>query len=338
MSEQTEVPFQIQISLNNDQRALLLPSSEHVLSATNFTGLGKKQSGKVRDIYEQTDRLVLVATDRYSAFDRNLLLVPFKGEIVTQISRFWFEKTAHIIGNHVLGYPDPRVTVGKKCKVLPIEVIVRGYITGVTNTSLWKLYEGGQRDFGNFTLPDGLRKNQQLSQLVVTPTTKFEKHDRPLTFTDIVELGLINATTRDIVFETALQLFRFGQKLAETLELILVDTKYEFGITEDGEIILIDEIHTTDSSRYWLLSMYQERFEKGLELENFDKEYHRLWYDVNCDPYRDAILPEPPLNRQTEMVARNIYVYEKFLGKTFIPNLQRPILEQIQANLKDFKI
>lgn len=275
--------------------------------------------GKVRDVYDLGTSLVFVATDRYTAFDiHNLALVPHKGELVTAISHWWFDQTQHIIKNHVKSYPDPNVTWGEKYKVIPIEMVMRGYITGVTATSLWNTYSGGQRDFGNFTLPDGLQKNQKLPEPVATPTTKFEKHDRPLTPQEAVQEGLIDAKVWDQLQNLALRLFKFGQQKAAEKGLILVDTKYEFGTDEEGNIVLIDEIHTPDSSRYWRADSYEASLASGREPDNYDKEFLRLWFKQRSDPYKDNKLPTPPEEVLSEMTSRYIYVYEKLTGSPFL--------------------
>lgn len=243
--------------------------------------------GKVRDVYDLGDSLMMVATDRYSAFDRNLALIPHKGQMVTVISRWWFEQTKSIIKNHVKSYPDPNVTWANKYKVVPIEMVVRGYITGVTSTSLWHSYKAGQRDYGIFTLPDGLTKNQKLPHPVFTPSTKFEKHDRTLTPSEAVKGGLISQKLWDQLQDVALKLFSFGQKTAESKGLILVDTKYEFGLDEQNNLILIDEIHTPDSSRYWRADTYQKNLNEGREPDYYDKEFLRLWFKEHGDPYKE---------------------------------------------------
>ncbi len=223
----------------------------NILEKTTFKNLGEKYTGKVRDVYVQGDKIILISTDRYSAFDRNLALIPCKGQVLTQVSRFWFENTSNIVKNHVLDFPDPNVVVGKKCKVIPIEMVVRGYITGVTGTALWTLYSNGQRDFGDFTLPEGMKKNQKLEKPVLTPTTKAEDHDRPLTTADILKEEIVSKELWEKMSSTTLKLFQRGQEIALQHGLILVDTKYEFGLDENEELTLVDEIHTPDSSRYW---------------------------------------------------------------------------------------
>ncbi|MES2315387.1 MAG: phosphoribosylaminoimidazolesuccinocarboxamide synthase [Patescibacteria group bacterium] len=309
-----------------------------VLIETNFDSLGKKKVGKVRDVYEQDDKLILIATDRYSAFDRNLALIPFKGQVLTGITEFWFDNTKDIVQNHVIAIPDPNSIVAKKCTVLPVEMVVRGYITGVTGTALWTLYQKGQRDFGDFTLPEGMKKNQKLDRAVITPTTKFEAHDRPLTSKIILEEKMINKEVWDKVCDITLKLFVRGQELALKRGLILVDTKYEFGLTPEGEVMLIDEIHTPDSSRYWQADSYQERIDQGQEPQNFDKEFLRLWFKDNCDPYKDEKLPAAPIDMVAELSRRYIQIYEQITGNKFKANLGENILERIENNLKAYKI
>lgn len=295
--------------------------SKKALDNTDFHLPGQEAvyHGKVRDVYDLGDTLLLVASDRYSAFDRNLALLPHKGQLLTGISRWWFEQTESIVKNHVKGYPDPNVVWCAKYKVIPIEMIVRGYITGVTNTSLWHSYSQGQRDFGDFVLPEGLHKNEKLPSPVLTPTTKFEKHDRPLTPQEAVKEGLVDADIWEKLQTIALELFAFGQKLAESKGLILVDTKYEFGLDEHNNIVLIDELHTPDSSRYWRLDDYQEQIDKGEEPNNYDKEYLRLWFKARFDPYKDEEAPRPPQNVLEELTRRYTYVYEHLTGQKFVP-------------------
>src|SRR3989338_2485063 len=309
----------------------------NILEKTNFKNLGEKYVGKVRDVYNQDDKVILISTDRYSAFDRNLALIPRKGQVLTQVSKFWFENTKDIVQNHVIDFPDPNVVVGKKCAVLPVEMVVRGYITGVTGTALWILYQKGQRDFGDFVLPDGMKKNQKLDQPVLTPTTKFEAHDRPLTSKIILEEKIMVPEVWQKVSEITLKLFARGQELALERGLILVDTKYEFGLNEDGEVMLIDEIHTPDSSRYWQANSYKERIEQGLEPENFDKEFLRLWFKDNCDPYKDEKLPEAPADMVTELSRRYIKICEQITGLPF--KIETGDIEKrIENNLKKYEI
>ena len=309
-----------------------------VLEKTDFKNLGERRQGKVRDIYTQPDKIILVSTDRYSAFDRNLALIPFKGQVLTQVSKWWFENTKDIIQNHLIESPDPNVVVVKKCSVIPIEMVVRGYITGVTGTALWTLYNGGQRDFGDFTLPDGMKKNQKLEQPVLTPTTKSDDHDAPLTTKDIIEQKIVPPELWKQLSETAIKLFKRGQQLALEHGLILVDTKYEFGLADDGKLMLIDEIHTPDSSRYWQAESYQARIDAGQEPMNFDKEFLRLWFKENSNPYEDKVLPQAPADMIAELSSRYIQIFEQITGEKFNTDLETPILERIESNLKSYNL
>ena len=309
----------------------------NILEKTSFNNLGEKYVGKVRDVYNQKDKVILISTDRYSAFDRNLALIPCKGQVLTQISKFWFENTKDIVLNHVIDFPDPNVVVGKKCKVIPIEMVVRGYITGITGTSLWTLYQKGQRDFGDFVLPDGMKKNQKLDKPVLTPTTKSNEHDRPLTTADIVKEKIVSEDLWRKLADSALKLFTRGQEIALKHGLILVDTKYEFGLDSNGELTLVDEIHTPDSSRYWQAKTYKERIEKGLEPENFDKEFLRLWFKENCDPYKDEVGPKAPVEMVEELSRRYIQIFEQITGATF--KIEKGNIEKrIENNLKKYTI
>lgn len=306
-----------------------------VIRETNLQGIGERKIGKVRDIYIASDKITLVATDRHSSFDRIIAHIPFKGEVLNQISAFWFENTKDIVQNHVVSIPDSNVLVAKKCTVIPIECIVRGYITGSTNTSMWTLYKNGQRDFGNFTLPDGLKKNQKMDEPVFTPTTKSDEHDRPITPTEIVSEGILSKEMTDELERVAKAVFKRGQEIALSKGLILVDTKYEFGMDENGKLTLIDEVHTPDSSRYWKAATYQERIDAGLEPEYFDKEFLRLWFKDNCDPYNDAVLPDAPADMVAELSRRYIEIYETITGLPFNHDFNTPIMERITNNLKN---
>ncbi|OGJ00794.1 hypothetical protein A3G53_03605 [Candidatus Nomurabacteria bacterium RIFCSPLOWO2_12_FULL_44_11] len=246
---------------------------------------------------------------------------------------FWFEQTKDIIQNHVMRSPDPNVVIVKKCKVIPIECVVRGYITGITSTSLWTHYKEGKRDFGNFVLPNGLEKNQKLAEPVFTPTTKSDEHDRPITPAEIVAEGILTKELTAKLEVTAKALFKRGEEIASARGLILVDTKYEFGLDEDGELTLIDEIHTPDSSRYWKADTYNARFKEGKDPEYFDKEFLRLWFKDNCDPYNDKILPKAPPELVAELSRRYIEIYETITGKSFVHDFSQPIVVRITNNL-----
>lgn len=296
--------------------------------------LQNKKIGKVRDSYALPDKMVLITTDRQSAFDRVLAAIPFKGQVLNQTSAWWFEQTKNIVPNHVLSIPDPNVTVGKKCTVFPVEFVVRGYITGTTSTSAWVNYQNGMREYCGHTLPEGLKKNQKFDRPLVTPTTKSDEHDRLISPSEIVSENLMTQEEWDYVSGKALELFTFGQKIAAEHGLILVDTKYEFGKDADGNILLIDEIHTPDSSRYWLAGSYEERMNKNEEPENIDKEFLRLWFTKNCDPYNDAVLPAAPEELVVELSRRYIQLYEMITGQKFeFPDTEMPIAQRLQNNL-----
>ena len=308
-----------------------------VLKETDFKFLGAKKTGKVRDIYIQPDRLILVTTDRHSSFDRIIAHIPWKGQVLNQISAWWFEQTTDIIPNHVLAIPDPNVTVGKKCAMVPVEAVMRGYLTGVTDTAIWTRYLKGGRTFGGVTLPEGMKKNQKLSEPIFDPTTKEGGHDRTITPEQMIAEGLITKELFDEVRETATKLFLRGQEVAAQRGLILVDTKYEFGTDEKGNLVLIDEIHTPDSSRYWQIEGYDDAMAKGEQPKSFDKEFLRLWFKENCDPYKDATLPNAPPELVEELSRRYIQMYEQITGEKFVPG-GLPIIPRMEKNLKQYAI
>jgi len=300
----------------------LLVDALRILSEAHFPELPNYYRGKVRENYDLPDgSRIIISTDRLSAFDRILTCIPYKGQVLTQTARYWFEQTRDICPNHVIDYPDPNVVVGKRLNILPVEVVVRGYLAGTTGTSVLTLYKKGQREMYGITLPDGMRDNQILPEPIITPTSKeFDGgHDEPLTPTQIVEHGLLTKEQWQTLTNYAFALFARGQDIARKRGLILVDTKYEFGTDENGTIILADEIHTPDSSRYWLAGSYQDRFEKGARPESFDKDFVRAWVTERCDPYKDEI-PEIPsdLIEQTSKVY--IRAYEAITGTAFVPD------------------
>ena len=303
------------------------------LEGTEFPKLGKKYKAKVRDCYLQEDKIFLISTDRQSAFDRILASIPFKGQVLTQTSAFWFENTKDIIKNHVIDVPDPNVVVCKKLGVFPIEVVVRGYITGVTDTAAWTAYSKGGRNFCGNILPEGLKKNQKFNKPIITPTTKSEEHDEKISGDEIIKRKLLTKEQWDYITEKALKLFRRGTRIAAKNGLILVDTKYEFGFDNKGNIFLIDEIHTPDSSRFWIKETYNEKFENGEEPENIDKEFLRLWFKEHCDPYKDKVLPEAPEELVVELSKRYIQLYEMTTGKKFAAETG-DVTTRIEKNLK----
>lgn len=298
---------------NRDALEAALP---YCLTETNFK-FGTKYRGKVRDTYDLGDKLLLVTTDRQSAFDRILAAVPYKGQVLNLTSAWWFEQTADIVPNHLIIVPDANAVIAKKCKVFPIEFVVRGCITGTTSTSLWTQYNSGVRHYCGITFPEGLQKNQQLSEPVITPTTKETDHDRPISPKDIVSEGWMTQAEWEEASDAALRLFKRGVEIAAKQGLILVDTKYEFGRDADGHIMVIDEIHTPDSSRYWLAHSYAERFAQQKEPENIDKEFLRLWFKDHCDPYHDAVLPQAPQELILTLASRYIQLYEMITAKAF---------------------
>ena len=306
-----------------------------ILEETDFDFLGPKRTGKVRDMYECGGKLVLITTDRHSSFDRIIAHIPWKGQVLNQASAWWFEKTKDIVPNHVIAVPDPNVTVARKCTMVPVEAVVRGYLTGVTDTAAWTRYAAGTREFGGTVLPDGMRKNQQLPQPIFDPTTKEAAHDRTLSPADMIAEGFITQDLFNRVRGTALALFARGQGVAAKNGLILVDTKYEFGTDESGALVLIDEIHTPDSSRYWQRESYSARFSAGEEPQYFDKEFLRLWFRDHCDPYRDATLPPAPPELVQELSRRYIAMYAQITGTKFQYG-ETPILSRIERNLKAF--
>ena len=310
---------------------------DDVLVETNFPNLGEKKVGKVRDTYFSKDRVVLITTDRQSAFDRVLAAVPFKGQVLNQVSAWWFERTKHIIPNHVISIPDPNVLVARRCKIFPVEVVPRTFLTGTTSTSIWANYQKGQRQFGDITLPDGLKKNSKLEKTILTPSTKHEEHDRNVTTEEIISEGLVTKEDWERISDAALKLFAFGQQEAAKHNLILESTKYEFGKTLDGEIILADEIHTPDSSRYWLADTFEQRIAEGKEPDNIDKEFLRLWFAEHCDPYNDKVLPEAPQELVAELSRRYIMLYEMITGQKFEYDFSQSITDRITNNLAKLK-
>src|SRR5690349_16325192 len=320
-------------------KAALGAYAGYVLEDATIPELPNHYRGKVRDNYDLPGgRRIIIASDRISAFDRNLAAIPLKGQVLTQTARFWFENTADICPNHIIEYPDPNVALCKRLTILPVEIVVRDYLAGTTGTSILSLYKQGQREMYGIRLPDGMRDNQKLPQTIITPTTKaFDGgHDEPLTEKDIVERGLLSAEQWQTVSDYALALFAKGREMARERGLILVDTKYEFGIDESGKIMIADEIHTPDSSRYWFLESYQGRFEAGERPESFDKDFVRNWVVARCDPYKDPV-PEIPADVVLETSRVYIDAYERITGQRFaLPDPSTPILERIRKNLVRF--
>ena len=310
-----------------------------VLEDATIPELPSHYRGKVRDNYDLPDgRRLIIATDRLSAFDLNIAAIPFKGQVLTQIARFWFDRTADICANHVIGYPDPNVLLCQRLDILPVEIVVRDYLAGTTATSVWSMYKAGRREIYGLRFPDGLRENEKLPHTILTPTTKARdgEHDEPVTAAEILESGMLTRAQWEEVSQKALALFARGREIAAGRGLILVDTKYEFGLASDGRILLADEIHTPDSSRYWFAESYPGRFAAGEPPDSFDKDFLRRWVAARCDPYRDPI---PPIPREIIAEAARIYVsvFETITGEGFtVAQPQTPVLERIRANLRRF--
>jgi phosphoribosylaminoimidazole-succinocarboxamide synthase len=307
-----------------------------VLDHARIPELPKPYFGKVRDCYDLPDgNRILISSDRISAFDRILAAIPYKGQVLTQLARWWFDRTGDICPNHVISYPDPNVVIGKRLDILPVEVVVRGYLAGTTSTSILTQYKAGVRQMYGHTLPDRMRDNQALPAAIITPTSKaFDGgHDEPLTADEIVSQGLLTAAQWEEVSTKALALFARGQKMAAERGLILVDTKYEFGTDAAGNILIADEIHTPDSSRYWIASGYKAAFKAGTRPPSFDKDVIRSWVGARCDPYKDAI-PEIPADMILATSKVYIDAYEAITGETFVPDLtgETP-LARVRANL-----
>ena len=303
------------------------------LEKTDFPELGSKYVGKVRDCYSKDGRRTIVVTDRISAFDVVLGTIPFKGQVLNQIAAYWFDATKQIASNHVISVPDPTVMVAAECQLLPVEFVMRAYLTGVTTTSIWHHYEKGSRIFCGHKLPDGMRKNQKLDKAILTPSTKAEKggHDQSVSRAEILAAGALSADDFDRAAEMCARIFAFGQSLAAQRGLILVDTKYEIGRRGDGSLCFIDEVHTPDSSRYWYADDYQARLDRGEEPRGLDKEYLRR---VLADQgYRGDGAP-PPLSDEVrcEAARRYIALYELITGKGFVPDFEEPA-GRIRRNL-----
>ena len=313
--------------------SLLRAQLGKTLDATDFPALGAKYEGKVRDCYTKDGRRTLIVSDRLSAFDVVLGTIPFKGQVLNQMAAHWFELTKDLVPNHVISVPDPTVMIATECQLLPVEFVMRAYITGVTSTSIWTHYKNGARTFCGHELPDGMKKNQKLPKALLTPSTKAEKgdHDKSVSRAEILEMGALSAADFDAAAEMCARLFAFGQAEALKRGLILVDTKYEIGRKPDGTLCFIDEIHTPDSSRYWYADDYQARFDKGEEPRGLDKEYVRR---TLAEQGYKGDGPPPKLTDEVRVEAarRYIQVCELITGRPFVPNAEEP-LARIKRNL-----
>lgn len=316
--------------ISQHELAELLPQA---LNETNLPLAGKKR-GKVRDWYDLPDgQRLIVTTDRLSAFDRILYRVPYKGQVLNQLSAWWFEQTKDIIPNHIISLPDPNASLVTKVDPIMVEVVVRGYITGVTSTALWYRYSLGEREIYGYTFPEGLRKNEALPQPIITPTTKAESgHDERLTVKEVVDKGLLDSKTWEEVQAAALAIFKRGQEIAAKAGLILVDTKYEFGRTPDGKVVLIDEVHTPDSSRYWKADSYRVSFAIGQESENFDKELVRRAY-IERGYQGEGTPPELAPQLWAAVSQRYMSIYEMLSDEKFVPG-EYPVEPRLRENLQ----
>ena len=306
--------------------SLIQQALAHPLDRSDFPRLGKKYEGKVRDNYSTPDgRRVIVVTDRISAFDNVLGTLPLKGQVLNHAAAFWFEQTAHIAPNHVLSVPDPNILIARECTPLPVEMVVRAYLTGSTSTSIWVHYERGSREFCGHHLPDGLKKHAQLPAPILTPSTKAPHgdHDISASREEILKISGMPASDFDTAAEMAMALFREGQRLCATRGLILVDTKYEFGKTKDGRIVVIDEIHTPDSSRFWYAQSYEPRMAEGRDPESFDKEYVRR-YLVDQGYRGEGPIPVIPDGVRVEATRRYLEAVDLITGVPFVPDLAEP--------------
>lgn len=312
---------------------MLREQCRHTVERTDLQGLGRRIEGKVRDSYVDGDRRTIVVSDRVSCFDVIVGTLPFKGQVLNQVAAFWFGRTRDIAPNHLIATPDPCVSVVRECRPLPVEFVQRGYLTGSTKTSIWTTYERGERHYCGHVLPDGLRKHEPLPRPLLTPTTKAEQgaHDELTSREALIESGAISAELYDRAADMCARLFEDGQRFAESRGLILVDTKYEIGVDADGELVVIDEIHTPDSSRYWYRDAYERAMSEGRDPEALDKEYVRRWL-VEQGYRGDGAPPPIPDAVRCEAARRYVEAYERVTGRAFEPDLREP-LSRIRENL-----
>ena len=306
--------------------ALLRDLCRRTLERTDFAGLGRRDEGKVRDSYIGEKRRTIVVTDRVSCFDVVVGTIPLKGQVLNQLAAFWFEKTRALAPNHLISVPDPNVSVVRELTVLPVEFVMRGYLTGVTSTSIWTAYERGDATYCGHVLPKGLKKHQRLPEPLLTPTTKAKKgdHDEVVSRAEVIERGLVSAALYDRAAGLAAELFRAGQAWAASRGLILADTKYELGLDEAGTLVVADEIHTPDSSRYWYAESYEQVMREGGDPRALDKEYVRRWL-VAERGYRGEGAPPPlPDDVRCEAAARYIEAYERVTGQAFVADTEPP--------------
>ncbi len=321
----------------------LRPFLQTTLDATDFASLGAKYTGKVRDVYSQEKRSILIATDRQSAFDVSWCSIPLKGQALNQISAWWFQQVKDVMPTHVIAVPDPNVMVVQRLEMFKVEIIVRAYMTGSTGTSAWVNYAKGVRHFCGNILPEGMVKNQKFKTPLLTPTTKGEI-DELIDPAGILERKLTTKTQWDEISDRALALFKRGQEIAAQRGLILVDTKYEMGVDSEGTITIADEVHTPDSSRYWVASSYEERMAQGMEPESLDKEFFRLWLkEQGFDPSSlsssgQVKKPEITDHVRMELASKYLQLYERITGEVFKLPETTDVLGRIEKNLESYKM
>jgi phosphoribosylaminoimidazole-succinocarboxamide synthase len=321
---------ELDVSLDRQQ---LQELCQQTLAETHFEGLGTRITGKVRDSYVGSKHRTLIVTDRVSCFDVVVGTIPLKGQILNQMAAFWFDQTRDIARNHLESVPDPSVSIVQECKTLPVEFVMRGYLTGSSSTSIWTAYESGVRDYCGNALPDGLHRHEKLAAPMLTPTTKAEQgdHDELTSRAELISSGAISEALYDEAHDIAQRLFSEGTLFAEKQGLILVDTKYEMGLDDAGNIIVIDEIHTPDSSRYWRADDYESALAEGRSPAAIDKEYVRLW--LGEQGYKgEGVPPELPVDVRVEAATRYIAAFEQISGLAFEPNLEEPTA-RIRRNL-----
>lgn len=304
----------------------------NTLEKIDFQGLGNHYEGKVRDNFIDIDKNLrtIVSSDRLSAFDRVITSIPFKGQLLNQMSTFWFEKTKNFAPNHIIDIPDPNVVRVYECKTLPVEIIIRAYITG----SAWRAYQKGESVSG-ITFPEGLKNYQKLPEPVLTPTTKADvgEHDLPISREEIIKSGLVDKETYIKAEKMAMELFDFATNHCANNNLILVDCKFEFGINPQGELVVIDEIFTPDASRFWIKDTYEDKFNNGEAPDILDKEFFRQWLIKECNYMGDGPIPDIPDEIKVEFVKRYVQSYEMITGEEFKPVVEGHVKERIQKNL-----
>lgn len=318
----------------------LRPFLDFPLEETNFTQFGERYKGKVRDVYKNpaTKKSILIATDRQSAFDISWCNIPLKGQVLNQLSAWWFSQIEDIMPTQVISLPDANVMIVKELRMLKVEIVIRSYLTGSSSTAIWTNYKEGVRTYCGHNLPDGMVKNQKLPEILITPTTKGEE-DLLIDREQVVSMGLATQEQWEEIEEKAMAIFKRGQEIAASRGLILVDTKYEIGLDENGVLTIGDEVHTPDSSRYWVADTYQERFETGEEPQSLDKEFFRLWLREQGFEYGDkSTWPEITDDVRVMLASKYIDLFERMTGQTFTLPENPNALERIEKALEKYKI